>query len=310
MTLDPTSTAQLDAWRARFDAALSTSVRSLRDVDGGATPGRLADAMEHALLAPGKRLRPLVLFACADALQRDSFDGCLPAALAVEHVHAYSLVHDDLPGMDNDDMRRGKPTVHVAFDEGTAILAGDALLTNAFVHASRSRHNAARIVEALALAAGSAGMAGGQHDDVQGGAATVDDLVRIHAKKTGALFRAAAEMAALAVDRPDARAALATYGAALGLAFQIGDDVLDVTADPSRAGKKLGRDAERAKVTFVSLLGVDAARAHAQKAAEQAIGALGSLGAMGALGSIGSFGSSPSLSLLVDLARFAAARDH
>ena len=297
VTLDAAANATLDAWRTRFDAALARSVRSLRDVDGSETPARLADAMEHALLAPGKRLRPLILLACAHALRpvddETLFGHCTSAALALEHVHAYSLVHDDLPGMDDDDMRRGRPTVHVAFDEGTAILAGDALLTNAFAHAARSTHNAARIVEALALAAGSAGMAGGQHDDVQGGATTVADLERIHARKTGALFRAAADMGALAMNAPDQRLAMARYGASLGLAFQIGDDVLDVTADPTRAGKKLGRDAERAKLTFVSLLGVEAARKHAQRAADEAIAALPTPHA-----------------ILVGLARFAAARDH
>lgn len=297
MTLDAATTAQLDAWRTRFDAALARSVRSLSDVDGSDTPARLADAMEHALLAPGKRLRPLLILASAHALRpvddETLFSLCTNAAIAIEHVHAYSLVHDDLPGMDNDDVRRGRPTVHVAFDEGTAILAGDALLTNAFAHAARSTHNAARIVEALALAAGSAGMAGGQHDDVQGGAKTVADLERIHARKTGALFRAAAEIGALAMNVPEHRMAMARYGAALGLAFQIGDDVLDVVADPTRAGKKRGRDAEREKVTFVSLLGVDEARARARRAADEAIAALPKPNA-----------------LLADLARFAAQRDH
>lgn len=297
MTLDAATAAQLDAWRVRFDAALARSVRSLSDVDGAETPARLADAMEHALLAPGKRLRPLLVLASAHALRpvddETLFMSCTNAAIAIEHVHAYSLVHDDLPGMDNDDLRRGRPTVHVAFDEGTAILAGDALLTNAFAHAARSTHNAARIVEALALAAGSAGMAGGQHDDVQGGARTVAELERIHAKKTGALFRAAAEIGALAMNAPEHRMAMARYGAALGLAFQIGDDVLDVVADPALAGKKRGRDVEREKVTFVSLLGVDEARARANRAADEAVAAL----------------PKPA-PLLAALARFAAQRNH
>lgn len=295
-SLDAASAARLDTWRARFDQALAASVRSIVDVDGAVTPARLADAMEHALLAPGKRLRPLVLLACADALRPsdDVFDLCTPAALALEQVHAYSLVHDDLPGMDDDDLRRGRPTVHVAFDEGTAILAGDALLTNAFGLAARSRHSAAQIVEALALAAGSAGMVGGQHEDTRGLARTIDDLLAIHAKKTGCLFRAAAEMGALAVGDVGHRAQFSRFGAKLGLAFQIGDDVLDVTADPDRAGKRLGRDAARDKVTFVSLLGVDEARARANRAADEAIAALEGMNAP----------------LLVGLARFAASRDH
>jgi farnesyl diphosphate synthase/geranylgeranyl diphosphate synthase type II len=302
-TLDAASSARLDEWRARFERTLATSVRAIVDVDGAATPARLADAMEHALLAPGKRLRPLVLLACAAASraarggqndEEELFALCLPAALALEQVHAYSLVHDDLPGMDDDDLRRGRPTVHVVFDEGTAILAGDALLTNAFVHAARSRHQAAAIVEALALAAGSAGMVGGQHEDTRDVALGIDDLVRIHAKKTGCLFRAAGEIGALCVDHAAQRSALSRYGAALGLAFQIGDDVLDVTADPDRAGKRLGRDAARNKVTFVSLLGVDEARARAERAANDAVAALAGMQAP----------------LLVALARFAAFRDH
>lgn len=296
--LDAASAARLDAWRARFEQALAQSVRTIVDVDGAHTPARLADAMEHALLAPGKRLRPLVLLACAHALRPNDDDAlfalCAPAALALEQVHAYSLVHDDLPGMDDDDLRRGRATVHIAFDEATAILAGDALLTNAFVHAARSRHAPGLIVEALALAAGSAGMVGGQHEDTRGHARSIDDLLAIHAKKTGCLFRAAAEMGALAVDAPGHRAAFSRYGAKLGLAFQIGDDVLDVSADPARAGKRLGRDAARAKVTFVSLLGVDEARARANQAADEAIAALQGLHAP----------------LLAALARFAASRDH
>jgi geranylgeranyl pyrophosphate synthase len=296
--------APLHPWRARFEGALATSVRVLVD-DGASTPPRLAEAMEHALLAPGKRLRPLIVLAAGqaslaarglDAGDEALFPLCLPPALAVEHVHAYSLVHDDLPGMDDDDLRRGRPTVHVAFDESTAILAGDALLTNAFAHLAAATHHPAAQVRELALAAGSAGMVGGQHDDtrplVAGQPRTLAELEHIHARKTGCLFRAAARLGALAVDDQASVAALGRYGQRLGLAFQIGDDILDVTADPARAGKRLGRD--EAKITFVTLLGVDEARRRAQAAAEEAAEAIAALGAP----------------LLVELARFAAARDH
>ena len=297
--LDLTSTTQLNGWRARFETALSSSVRAIVDVDGRGAPARLAEAMEYALLGPGKRMRPLVLLACADACLRADraaaidpdddvlFPLCMPAALALEHVHAYSLVHDDL--------RRGRATVHVAFDEATAILVGDALLTNAFAHAARSPRSAAFIVETLALAAGSAGMVGGQHDDTRGLAVSLEDLLAIHAKKTGCLFRAAAEMGSLAIGADAARRAIfSRYGALLGLAFQIGDDLLDISSDPVRSGKRLGRDAALAKVTFVSLLGVEEARASARRAADEAITALAGMHAP----------------LLQALARFAAARDH
>jgi geranylgeranyl pyrophosphate synthase len=287
-------------FRALFERSLKDSVRAIGD-DGTFTPPRLVDAMEHALLAPGKRLRPMIVLAAAQACERARGRGtdddalfalCEPAALAVEHVHAYSLVHDDLPGMDDDDVRRGRPTVHIAFDEATAILAGDGLLTNAFAILARAEHHAARQVKELALAAGSAGMVGGQHDDTREGARTVEELEKIHARKTGALFRAAAVMGALSVDDEPHVPKLAAWARHLGLAFQIGDDVLDVTANPERAGKRLGRDED--KITFVTLLGVDEAKKRARAAADAASEAVAEMNAP----------------LLVELARFAAERDH
>lgn len=306
---------KLDPWRARLEVALGRSVRDVVDTTGAETPPRLVAAMEHALLAPGKRLRPLIVIAAAEASLRARalpsdddalFALALPAALALEHVHAYSLVHDDLPGMDDDDLRRGRPTVHVAFDEATAILAGDGLLTNAFALLAGARHHAAAQVRELALAAGSAGMVGGQHDDMwpgrpgsaEGARRSLDELERIHARKTGCLFRAAARLGAWSADDEEGAAALGRYGEKLGLAFQIGDDLLDVTADPARAGKRLGRDQDNGKVTFVTLLGVEEARRRAVAAGEAAIAALSSAGVR------------LEAPLLVELARFAALRDH
>jgi len=294
---------RLAPWRARFDTLLATSVKDVVD-RGVAAPKPLVDAMEYALLAPGKRLRPLLVFAAGAACLRlrggsksAAFDDalfslCTPAAIAVEHVHAYSLVHDDLPGMDNDDLRRGRPTVHIAFSESTAILAGDGLLTNAFLHLARAQHHAAAQIQELALAAGSVGMVGGQHDDMQLTQRTLADLEHIHARKTGCLFRASTRLGALAVDAPEHASALATFGEKLGLAFQISDDLLDVTADPTRAGKRLHRDDE--KITFVKLVGIDEAKKRAADASASAIAAIASF-------------SDP---LLEDLARFAAHRDH
>lgn len=290
----------LEPWRARVDEALAASVRGVTDADRAAPP-RLVESMEYALLSPGKRLRPLLVIVAAQASLRARgqhvdddrlFSLCRPSCLAIEHVHAYSLVHDDLPGMDNDDLRRGRPTVHVAFNEATAILAGDALLTNAFAILAGAEHRAAEQVLELALAAGSAGMVGGQHDDMEGGPRNIADLELIHARKTGCLFRAAARMGALAVDDAEAARALGRWGELLGLAFQIGDDVLDVTADPARAGKRLHRDAE--KFTFVKLLGVEEARRRALDAAQAAAAVVASFQAP----------------LLGELARFAAVRDH
>lgn len=294
--------AALAPWRARFDQALSTSVRGLLDTSGVATPTRLVEAMEHALLAPGKRIRPMLVLAAAQAslrargLAHDDdtvFELCLPSCLALEHVHTYSLVHDDLPGLDNDDLRRGRPTVHVAFDEATAILAGDALLTNAFALLAGARHHAAAQVRELALAAGSTGMVGGQYDDTRAPThRTLTDLEGIHARKTGCLFRAALRLGAYAADDRERVAAWGRFGELLGLAFQIGDDVLDVEADPERAGKHLGRDKD--KVTYVTLLGLEEARRRARAVAEEAVAVLGAVHAP----------------ILVELVRFAAARDH
>jgi farnesyl diphosphate synthase len=237
-------------------------------------PARLIDAMRYATLAGGKRLRPFLLLESARLLGTDS-PGCLRAAAAVEFIHCYSLVHDDLPAMDDDDLRRGRPTAHRAYDEATAILAGDSLLTLAFDVLGDERTDpdpAIRValVTTLARAAGLGGMAGGQMLDLEAEgrfaagtplALAETEILRLQAMKTGALLTASAEMGAI-LGRADAkgRAALHAYGHLLGQAFQIADDLLDVESDAATLGKATGKDSEKGKATLVSLWGVDAAR--------------------------------------------------
>jgi farnesyl diphosphate synthase len=230
-------------------------------------PPRLVAAMRHAVLSGGKRFRPFLLMECAGLFGVVPSDSVLSAA-AVECLHCYSLAHDDLPAMDDDDLRRGVPTVHKAFDEATAILAGDALLTLAFdILARRETHSdpALRIelVAILANAAGLGGMAGGQMLDLQAEKAELDEtsIRRMQAMKTGALFAAACEMGAVLGKAPqEARMALREYGQALGLVFQIADDLLDVEASTDALGKGSRKDSARGKATFVGLLGPEGAR--------------------------------------------------
>lgn len=257
----PEPTAVFAAWRQRADAALTRTLSTLPDA-------RLRAAMHHAALLGGKRIRPLLVYATGHLL--GAADDALDApAAAVELIHAYSLVHDDLPAMDDDALRRGQPTVHVAFDEATAILAGDALQTLAFQRLAESPLPAeARIamVRELALASGAEGMCGGQAMDIdatgRGGAIPLDALRRLHAMKTGALLRCAVRLGAIAgaADR-DVRAALDRYAEALGLAFQIRDDLLDIESDSATLGKTAGKDLAQNKATFPALLGVDGSRA-------------------------------------------------
>jgi geranylgeranyl diphosphate synthase type II len=245
-------------YRDRIEAAL------VAEVDSRGAPQRLRDAMKHSLLAGGKRLRPSLVLAWAEAAGAAVGDA-MPAAIAVEYIHTYSLIHDDLPAIDDDDVRRGVPTLHRAFDEATAILAGDALLTDAFAVVAAAPRNASLQVRELATAAGSGGMVGGQVDDVAG-VRTLDELTFMHARKTGCLFVASCAMGALAAGAAaDVVAKAREFGARLGLAFQIADDVIDV--ESGRA-----RDAANHKVTFTTLLGVDAARARARAEADVAAG--------------------------------------
>jgi farnesyl diphosphate synthase/geranylgeranyl diphosphate synthase type II len=256
--------------------------------------------MRHGLLVGGKRLRPLLVYLAGSALgaPEDALDA--PAA-AIELIHAYSLIHDDLPAMDDDDLRRGQPTVHKAFDEATAILAGDALQALAFeVLASQPHPRLGSMVSTLAVASGRAGMVAGQALDLAavGGHPDVDALAHMHAHKTGALIVAAVRLGGLvAVDENDPRlTALIRYARAIGLAFQIHDDVLDVTGDTVTLGKISGADAARAKPTYPSLLGLSGAQRKANMLIEEAIAALAPLGEQGAP--------------LADLAHYMIERDH
>jgi farnesyl diphosphate synthase len=246
-----------------------------------APPGleaRVYDAMRYSALAPGKRLRPLLVLAGA-RLFGVSRRSALQVAVAIEMVHAYSLIHDDLPAMDNSDLRRGRPTCHKAFDDATAVLAGDGLLTMAFEvlsHPDTHGDPAVRceLVSALATAAGAAGMVGGQMIDLIAETRRLDigAITRLQRMKTGALIAFACEAGAiLAKAAPELRTALRGYAHDLGLAFQIADDLLDVEGSAAETGKPVGADAVAGKATFVSILGVDRARAQAELLVGQAV---------------------------------------
>jgi len=233
-------------------------------------PPRLADAMRYAVLGGGKRIRPRLVYASGRlaGAQTEVLDH---AAAAVELIHAYSLIHDDLPAMDDDDLRRGRPTVHVAFDEATAILAGDALQALAFETTCADGVEAAvslRWVRLLARAAGAEGMVGGQVLDLEGETRRLnaDELEHLHRRKTGALLHAAVAMGAAAGNLPGGKAdALDRFGTEIGLAFQIHDDVLDATVATESLGKRQGADAQRGKSTYVTVLGLETARAEADR---------------------------------------------
>ncbi len=234
----------------------------------------LKAACEYVLFPGGKRLRPLVCLLVAEAC-RGRNDDALPAAAALEYVHCYSLAHDDLPAMDDDDFRRGRPTCHKAHGEAMAILAGDALLTRAFevVALAAPRAVAADVAAELASAAGVAGMVGGQAADLLGeGTVPVEARVRwIHERKTAALFKAAARIGALCAGAPAPLvAAASSYGMELGLAFQVVDDLLGRNGDPRRTGKPVGKDDERRKLTYPAAIGETSARARAAALSESA----------------------------------------
>jgi farnesyl diphosphate synthase len=267
--------AWMDARLARVEEALARWV--IADAPAG-----LGEAMRYAVLGGGKRLRPLLVMAAAEAVAGGQ-PGALRAACAVELIHAYSLVHDDLPCMDDDVLRRGKPTVHVKFGEARALLAGDALQALAFElltpqDGSVAPGVQARLCALLARAAGHAGMAGGQAIDIAsvGRPLAEDELRRMHRLKTGALLQASVMMGAACGAASDAASqALAEYGRAVGLAFQVVDDILDVTADSATLGKTAGKDAAQDKPTYVSLLGLARSRAYAGELLAQALAALG-----------------------------------
>lgn len=239
---------------------------------------RLGEAMRYSLEAGGKRVRPALCLLACEAVG-GPLEAALPGAVALEYVHTYSLIHDDLPAMDDDDLRRGRPTNHKVYGEGPAILAGDGLLTEAFaVLATTGRADA---VALLAEVAGWRGMVGGQALDLEGEHHLdygLDHLQTIHRLKTGALLRGAVELGGLLGGAsPAQRGALRTYGEALGLAFQIQDDILDATSDAATLGKRAGKDQGRGKITYPSLLGLDGARRALQEATERALCPLPSL---------------------------------
>jgi geranylgeranyl diphosphate synthase type II len=244
---------------------------------------RLGEAMRYSLEAGGKRVRPILCLLAAEAVGGTAAQA-LPGALALEYIHTYSLIHDDLPAMDDDDLRRGRPTNHKVYGEGHAILAGDGLLTEAFGVLAAAELDPVRRAQALALlaeGAGWRGMVGGQALDLEGETLAtydLDHLRLIHRLKTGALLRTSLEIGAvLGGAAPAERAALRAYGEAIGLAFQIQDDILDATATEADLGKRAGKDAGRGKITYPSLLGLDGARNALSEATETALCHLASL---------------------------------
>ncbi len=283
--------------RGQIDAALDRYSSY-----GEAVPANLAAAIRHSLLAPGKRLRPILVLLAAEAC------GCerrkaLPAACAVEMIHTYSLIHDDLPAMDDDDLRRGLPTCHVKFGEATAILAGDALLAQAFEVLAGSELPPAAIAKAcgeLAAAAGPKELVGGQADDLAQEEKTdgdLNDLQAIHRRKTGAMFRVSLRLGGITAGANEAQLnALQIYGDRLGLAFQIVDDLLDLQGTAEQLGKRTGKDDGRGKLTFPRLLGREESRQRAEGLIDEACAAVAVFETRG--------------ELLRDLAQFVLARDH
>ena len=266
---------------AEFEQWVSTSLQEVEEAlelwVPSDSPAGLGEAMRYAVLGAGKRLRPLLVMATCEAVGGQP-EAALRAACAVELIHAYSLVHDDMPCMDNDVLRRGKPTVHVRFGEAQAMLAGDAMQALAFEVLTPEADRVplalqARLCALLARSAGHAGMAGGQAIDLAsvGHPLNENALRDMHRRKTGMLLQASVMMgAACGVCSAATQAALAEYGSAIGLAFQVIDDILDVTQDSDVLGKTAGKDRDANKPTFVSVLGLEAARRHAQELRDQA----------------------------------------
>jgi len=272
----------VDEYQQRVNTALERWLPS-PDVN----PVNLHQAMRYAVLAPGKRVRPILVYATAAALGIDlnRVDG---AASAVEIIHAYSLIHDDLPAMDDDDLRRGRPTCHRKFDEATAILAGDALQALAFYiisHDPQMTPDAAarlQMVEKLSLFSGSRGMAGGQAIDLAavGKSLNIAELETMHIHKTGALIRTCVQLAALSTDKlsQQQHQALDSYAKSIGLSFQVQDDILDVTGDTVTLGKTQGADSARNKPTFPSIVGLEASQEKARELHQNALQALSIFG--------------------------------
>ncbi|WP_114165995.1 polyprenyl synthetase family protein [Exiguobacterium sp. TNDT2] len=267
----------LQAWKDEVEQA------TRRLLDPSSMPERLFQSMTYSLEAGGKRIRPALLYAVLDTYGRPRALGH-EAAVALEMVHTYSLIHDDLPAMDDDDVRRGRPTNHRQFDEATAILAGDALLTDAFHLIARADLEATKIVALMTRfseAAGSAGMVGGQLDDMlaeKRSGVTLSTLQSIHERKTGALLVYALEAGAILADASETdRQALARFGKHLGVAFQIQDDILDVEGDEALIGKRVGSDEGNDKATYPKLLGLDGAKEALEREVSESKAALAEL---------------------------------
>jgi geranylgeranyl diphosphate synthase type II len=282
--------------RAEIDAALDT----YSDFGEGC-PQRLREAIRYSLLSPGKRLRPLLVLMATESCGCDR-EKAMPAAVAVEMIHTYSLIHDDLPAMDDDDLRRGQPTCHAKFGEALAILAGDALLARAFEVLSKGIEPpeiASRCCAALASAAGATELVGGQADDLAAefADATPQSLEEIHRRKTGSMFVVSMRLGGLVAQADvNQQKSLQRYAQALGLAFQIVDDLLDVQGDEAAVGKRTHKDAERGKSTFPSVLGVPESRIQVRQLVEEACREIAVLG--------------PASAPLEGLAHFVAARTH
>ena len=293
----------LDARRVDVDAALQRYLPAAPDAPAG-----ICDAMRYSVMAGGKRLRPMLVLSAAEAVaNRHGLSApaiaalAMPAACAVEMIHTYSLVHDDLPAMDNDTLRRGRPTAHVVYGEGMAILSGDGLLTEAFHLLSREPHTSDLVagpdlahrkldaIRVIAEASGAAGMVGGQAIDLAAaspGSAPLDReaLAEMHARKTGALIRGAAVAGAVMAGASNAeRAAIDAYATALGLAFQIVDDILDVEGASADLGKTAGKDAAAGKPTYPALYGLEESKRLADACGEDALRALSATGLSGQL---------------------------
>lgn len=275
MTTRPDFRAWLTAVSPEIEAQLQASVHASALAD---TPAHLREAMAYALLGGGKRVRPALCLLAAEACGGEA-EKAMPAAVAMEMIHAYSLVHDDLPCMDDDVLRRGRPTAHVQFGEATAVLAGDALQAQAFALLAHQPDQALALqqVQVLAAAAGSAGMVGGQQLDMdsEGQVVDLEQVLAIHAGKTGALLAASLEMGVLAAGADPAP--WQAYAAAVGRLFQISDDVLDATSSTEDLGKTAGKDEDANKATVVGVLGLDGAKALMQREQEAALQALADL---------------------------------
>ncbi len=284
----------LNDWMSVHQQRVGSALTSRLQISSDAQ--MLVKAMQYATLDGGKRLRALLVYAAGEALHSNP-DGLDAAACAVEMIHAYSLIHDDMPMMDDDDLRRGRPSCHKAFDEATALLAGDALQTHAFLSLSDNALSAEQqiaMVKTLAKASGVGGMAGGQAIDLQsvGKTLNLSALENMHQLKTGALIRASVQLGALASAQTTERdlQALDQYAKAIGLAFQVQDDVLDVVADTQTLGKQQGADIARDKPTYPALLGLETAQQKARDLVDQALSSLQQLsGPTQALSGLASF---------------------